>query len=319
MRKRKSEESGFNIWRSYSDMMAGVLLLFVLIMCVTLFQAQKNYNDMLSEKDEKAALQEEYSSELEEKRLQIEEQTARLDEQEAKLQEQQQQLDSQRATLADQETKLADQETKLADQEKTLRQQRQSIEDQTRQLQEQQQKIDNIIGVKAEVIEALTSEFEENDLNVQIDEDTGAMMLETSVMFERANSELRPAGKFVLDQVLPIYCTVLLDDKYKESLAEISIDGYTDDEGDYAYNLKLSQERSLAVAEYLLEIAPSFLNEQKMADLEQYLAVNGHSESKLIYNADGSVNREASRRVEVKFRLKDEEMMQELNSILSGQ
>ena len=40
MRKRKkSEEDGFNVWRSYSDMMAGVLLLFILIMCVTLFQA----------------------------------------------------------------------------------------------------------------------------------------------------------------------------------------------------------------------------------------------------------------------------------------
>ena len=43
-RKKKSEDSGFNVWRSYSDMMAGVLLLFVLIMCVTLFQAQKSYN-----------------------------------------------------------------------------------------------------------------------------------------------------------------------------------------------------------------------------------------------------------------------------------
>ena len=31
-KKRKPEEHGFNVWRSYSDMMAGVLLLFVLIM-----------------------------------------------------------------------------------------------------------------------------------------------------------------------------------------------------------------------------------------------------------------------------------------------
>ena len=48
MRKRKkSEEGGFNVWRSYSDMMAGVLLLFILIMCVTLFQAQKSYNESI--------------------------------------------------------------------------------------------------------------------------------------------------------------------------------------------------------------------------------------------------------------------------------
>ena len=52
-KKRKSEDGGFNVWRSYSDMMAGVLLLFVLIMCVTLFQAQKSYNESLQERDEK--------------------------------------------------------------------------------------------------------------------------------------------------------------------------------------------------------------------------------------------------------------------------
>lgn len=57
-KKRKPEEHGFNVWRSYSDMMAGVLLLFVLIMCVTLFQAQKSYQDSLKERDEKIALQE---------------------------------------------------------------------------------------------------------------------------------------------------------------------------------------------------------------------------------------------------------------------
>ena len=38
--------------------------------------------------------------------------------------------------------------------------------------------------------------------------------------------------------------------------------------------------------------------------------------SNLIYNPDGSVNNDASRRVEVKFRLKDEEMLTELQSLL---
>ena len=63
-KKRKSEDGGFNVWRSYSDMMAGVLLLFVLIMCVTLFQAQKSYNESIEERDEKIALQEEYTLEI---------------------------------------------------------------------------------------------------------------------------------------------------------------------------------------------------------------------------------------------------------------
>ena len=56
-RRKKSDDSGFNVWRSYSDMMAGVLLLFILIMCVTLFQAQKSYNESIKERDDKIALQ----------------------------------------------------------------------------------------------------------------------------------------------------------------------------------------------------------------------------------------------------------------------
>ena len=63
-RKKKSENNGFNVWRSYSDMMAGVLLLFVLLMCVTLFQAQKSYNESIKERDDKIALQEEYTQQL---------------------------------------------------------------------------------------------------------------------------------------------------------------------------------------------------------------------------------------------------------------
>ena len=35
-------------------------------------------------------------------------------------------------------------------------------------------------------------------------------------------------------------------------------------------------------------------------------------------DADGNVDKDASRRVEVKFRLKDEEMIQELNKIMQG-
>ena len=52
-KKRKSGDGGFNVWRSYSDVMAGVLLLFILIMSLTLFQAQKSYDESIQERDEK--------------------------------------------------------------------------------------------------------------------------------------------------------------------------------------------------------------------------------------------------------------------------
>ena len=137
-------------------------------------------------------------------------------------------------------------------------------------------------------------------------------------MFDVDDAELTDAGKEALRNVLPIYCKVLMEDTYKNYLAEIIIDGYTDTDGDYAYNLELSQRRSLAVAQYLLDIQDEFLTADQSLDLQDYLTVNGHSMANPILDADGNVDKEASRRVEVKFRLKDDEMIDELSKIMSG-
>ena len=310
-RKKKSENNGFNIWRSYSDMMAGVLLLFVLIMCVTLFQAQKSYNESLQERDEKIALQEEYTQEL------LNKQNA-LDEKDETLQSQDAQLKTQDEKLAEQEQQLAALAAKLKEQESTLNAQQSALDEKTAQLKDQQAQIDQIIGVKADVIEALKNEFSKNNINVDIDAQTGALTLEASVMFDYDQAELTDAGKQALEQILPIYCKVLLQDDYMKYLAEIIIDGYTDTDGDYSYNLQLSQQRSLAVAQYLLDIQGNFLDSTQSANLEKYLTVNGHSMANPVLDADGNVDKDASRRVEVKFRLKDEEMIDELNQLLSG-
>ena len=310
-RKKKSENNGFNVWRSYSDMMAGVLLLFVLIMCVTLFQAQKSYNESLQERDEKIALQEEYTQEL------LDKQNA-LDKKDETLQNQDAQLKTQDEKLAEQEQQLAALAAKLKEQESTLNAQQSALDEKTAQLKDQQAQIDQIIGVKADVIEALKNEFSKNNINVDIDAQTGALTLEASVMFDYDQAELTDAGKQALEQILPIYCKVLLQDDYMKYLAEIIIDGYTDTDGDYSYNLQLSQQRSLAVAQYLLDIQRNFLDATQSQNLEKYLTVNGHSMANPVLDANGNVDKDASRRVEVKFRLKDEEMIDELNQLLSS-
>lgn len=46
------------------------------------------------------------------------------------------------------------------------------------------------------------------------------------------------------------------------------------------------------------------------------LTANGRSWSNPIYNTDGTINDNQSRRVEFKFRLKDDEMIEELRQIL---
>ena len=280
-------------------------------MCVTLFQAQKSYNESLQERDEKIALQEEYTQEL------LDKQNA-LDKKDETLQNQDAQLKTQDEKLAEHEQQLAALAAKLKEQESTLNAQQSALDEKTAQLKDQQAQIDQIIGVKADVIEALKNEFSKNNINVDIDAQTGALTLEASVMFDYDQAELTDAGKQALEQILPIYCKVLLQDDYMKYLAEIIIDGYTDTDGDYSYNLQLSQQRSLAVAQYLLDIQGNFLDATQSQNLEKYLTVNGHSMANPVLDANGNVDKDASRRVEVKFRLKDEEMIDELNQLLSS-
>lgn len=304
-RRKKSEESGFNIWRSYSDMMAGVLLLFVLIMCVTLFQAQKSYDESIKERDEKIALQEEYTAEILAQQMSLDEKNSQLKTQDEKLEQQ--------------KLLLAELAAQLKEQEKQLGVQQTALDEKTALLADQQQKIDKIIGVKAEVVESLRQEFAKNNVNVDIDASTGALTLEASVLFDYDEAELTEEGKNALKDILPIYCKVLLDKSHRSYLAEIIIDGYTDTDGDYYYNLELSQKRSLAVAEYLTDIQYDFLSDKEISSLEQYLTVNGHSKANPILDENGNIDKDASRRVEIKFRLKDDEMIDELNKIMTSE
>ena len=299
-RRRKSQDNGYNVWRSYSDMMAGILLLFVLIMCVALAQSQHNYEERIREQDE-------FAAELLAKQNQLD---AQEDELEAKSQE--------ILTKDELVASLEETQKKLGLQQETLDAQQQEIDDKQRVIDDQQRQIEKIIGVKAEVVEALQKEFEANNINVKIDPQTGALTLDSNVMFSLNEAELTEQGRYTLEEVLPIYCKVLLSDKYADSLAEIMVDGYTDSLGDYATNLLLSQSRAAAVGLFMVQdIRYQYLTEEEGEKLEEYLSVNGHSYSHLIYR-DGNEDADASRRVEVKFRLKDEEMIAELDEIMKA-
>ncbi|MDO4632356.1 MAG: OmpA family protein [Eubacteriales bacterium] len=311
MRKHKEKrEEGLNVWRSYSDMMAGILLLFVLIMCVTLFQSQINYEASLKERDEKLVLQEEYTQQILSQQTIVENQQTQLSTQDELLAAQKKQLDELAAQLKTQQEQLDAQSV-------TLSSQKQALDEKTSQLAAQEARIDKIIGVKAEVIEALSTEFTAKNISVNIDPTDGSLVLDSSVLFEYDETELSKEGKEVLSSVLPIYCAVLLQENYLPYLAEINVDGYTDSTGGYEYNLELSQKRSLAVAQYLLSISAEHLSEEQQKALLNYLTVNGHSSSNLILDESGNEDAAASRRVEVKFRLRDEDMIEELREILS--
>lgn len=322
-----NDEGAHNVWRSYSDMMSGLLLLFVLIMAVCLMQAQKSYNDRLAEQAAKNKTQDELEntqttlgqreSELEAQSMTLSQLQSTLEQQAAALSQKESELDASQASLLQKETELSERDTALAARDAALAASQKQLDEQTQLMATQQSKIDQIIGVKADLIESLNTEFKSNKINVNIDAQTGAIVLDSNVLFAFNEATLTEEGTKILAQVLPVYCQVLLGDQYKDYVAEIIIDGYTDSSGSYLSNLSLSQNRAYAVAEYLLNDSGNFLTDDQNKALAQKLTANGRSQSSLILDANGKEDADASRRVEIKFRLKDEEMIQELSQIIA--
>lgn len=323
--KRKKTYERHNIWRSYSDMMAGLLLLFVLVMCISFMQAQKNYQEKLAEEAAHQKTQSQLLSELEERENLVASQQAALDEQEDLLASQQNDLEDQAALLAQQQEDLdaksalvLSQQSELEKQNSLMLQQQAALDEQEELMAQQQQKIEQIIGIKADLISALKQEFDQQSLNVVIDEADGSIALDSNILFGYNENELTDEGNAMLSEILPVYCKVLMSEKYQDYLAEVRIDGYTDTSGDYLYNLQLSQERALAVANYLIESCSSFLTAEEQANLQSKLTANGHSMSNPVYAEDGQIDMDASRRVEIKFSLKDEEMINELKQVMDN-
>lgn len=185
-------------------------------------------------------------------------------------------------------------------------------------IEQQQGQIDAILGVRSELIEALRAEFADSDFAITVDPQTGAIVFDSSLLFESDRYALRSEGVEFLEAFLPKYFAILLSDSFSPYVAEIIVEGHTDIEGGYMYNLQLSQNRALAVATFCLDERAGLLSEKELEELRVLLTANGRSWSAPIYNEDGTVNMSASRRVEIKFRLKDDEMMAQLAEILEG-
>lgn len=167
--------------------------------------------------------------------------------------------------------------------------------------------IEELNSTRVEIINKLKAEFEKEDIEIEIDSKTGAIRLSAGVLYDFGKSELKDDGKQFLERFIPKYLKVLLDDEeIKKHVSQIIIEGHTDSNSSYIYNLKLSQERAFSVVEFILSDNFAYGNKE---DLEKYLTANGRSFSELIKEDDGTVNEEKSRRVEIKFRLNEEETL----------
>lgn len=155
----------------------------------------------------------------------------------------------------------------------------------------------------------LFNEFKNNldEWNAIIDRQSLSVRFEApDVLFQKGSYQLQDKFKAILNDFFPRYLSILTNEKYKNDIEEIRIEGHTSSEWqvdvspDIAYflNMKLSQDRTRSVLEYVMNL-PQVFNQNEW--LKNYLTANGLSSSKLIMT-DEIEDKDKSRRVE--FRVK---------------
>lgn len=325
-------------WISYSDMMAALLLVFVLILSISLHQYFTMLETKTAELDQQKLLITDQQLKLDEQTLQIAAQQVTMDHQNAQiavimtqLDEQQSALEEAYIILGDNQAKLQEAQSALAGKEAQLIILQQNLANKENELNAAIQvlnaqqaalasktdEIEDMVGMKTEIIAELSASLSRANLSAAVDKNSGDIVLDSAVLFKTGSSDIMADGKYLLNRFIPVYLEVLLRPEYADYLGQIVIEGHTDDSGTWEHNMKLSQERAYEVMMYVLSMYRDGTVEKQL--LQQLLTATGRSETDLIYFPGTKVvDQDSSRRVEFKFSLKDAEMIEEMNRLLQG-
>ena len=323
--KRRGRNDG-SFWLSFSDLMSSLVLIIILVLFYIIYQyfnlAEINQAEIARREyqlDQAQTELETQKTKLTDAEKQMIAQQILLDAKEKELSDAQSVLEAQKNELSETQSQLDILSAQLSAQRSQLSTQQIQLQAQQAQLQDQQTQIEQLIGLKPRIIASLSGALKDADISATVDSVTGSIALESDVLFESGEYTLTAKGRAFVDQFLPVYLDVLFSDEYSANVSEIIIEGHTDSDGGYLSNLELSQQRALAVASYVLGDSCRAVSADVKNELRPVVTVNGRSFSDRIFGADGTEDKEASRRVVFKFRLTDEQMIQQLQQILESE
>ena len=315
--RRRGRNDG-SFWLSFSDLMSSLVLIIILVMFYIIYQY---FN--LAEINEAEIARREYQldqaqAELESQQTALTDAEKKMISQQILLDAKQKELDDAQAVLESQKTELATAQSQLDALSAQLATQQGELESAQAQLENQQVQIEQLVGMRTRIISSLSDALRGSNISATVDAATGSITLESDVLFATGKYELTARGQDFVDRFLPVYLEVLFSEDYSAYVSEIIIEGHTDSDGGYLSNLELSQQRALAVASYVLGDSAAVSKDVK-SKLRRVVNVNGRSYMDRIMDENGVEDKDASRRVLFKFRLTDEQMIQQLRAILEAE
>lgn len=169
-------------------------------------------------------------------------------------------------------------------------------------------KIKHLTGIKINVIANLREKL---GSSINIDTKSGAIKFSSNILFGQGEYKIKESSKKELKTILKNYLSALLENKdIRKYIHSITIEGHTNSDGSYLSNLELSQQRALEVMKFLYQ---SNISDKKL--LQKYITASGRSYSDRIFKK-GVEDKDLSRRIEIKFVIKNEAAIKELQNFL---
>lgn len=173
-------------------------------------------------------------------------------------------------------------------------------EDQTSKLDDlSDSKLEAIVEKKENLMEDLATAFNNAGIKVTVDEKTGELAMDSSVLFGGDSSVLTSEGKNFLNKFVDTYMSIVFSEKYKGFVSKTMVEGHTAPIAGSTYEsgLPLSEERANNVKNYCLSSETGVDTSRLATALEAV----GYSNSKPVVNDGGNVDMAASRRVSFRF------------------
>ncbi|MDD3007582.1 MAG: OmpA family protein [Arcobacter sp.] len=336
----KEQKNDENFWISYADLMAGLLFVFILVIGAIVIKYVYTQSNL---EKEKAALNssEEAKSKLfyelakaknlyETTKSDLDKAASELKDKDNKISLNLAEIEKLKALLLEYELNIKDEKSKneklsadltektnmisLKDEELTMLADKLLVQTQIHQKMVEEFdiakiKIKNLTGIKLTVIAKLKEKLGKS---INIDEKSGAIKFSSNILFDQNSYILKEDAKKELSNTLKKYLNTLLGDKeMKKYIESITIEGHTNSDGTYLSNLSLSQQRAHAVMQFLYD---SNIIDKNL--LSTYVNSSGRSSSDLILDKNGVEDKDASRRIEIKFTIKNEEAIREIQNYL---
>ena len=210
-------------WISYSDMMASMLLVFVLAVVYSVYQYYKILDEKTQEINRQQLALTQAQEEAEAERRNNEAFRIQLQSQEEELQSARIILLNQQTDLEDSQANLALAEQQLANSQIILQAREKEVEALQADLAATQQQIEALVGIRPKIISDLSNALYSDNIDAEIDKKTGDIKLKSYVFFDTSKFDIKQSGLELLNRFLPVYLGVLMQPQYRDYVAEIII------------------------------------------------------------------------------------------------